>query len=146
MTRTVVAVPAFDEKRAIAKVIAGARKEGDSVTVCGDGSGDMTATIAARSQRDPRSSKPTREALFDLYAAGETKVKDIAALCGVEEATVFRWLKTYKIPTRTSVRFSRVHLPERARGPFDITNTGLYDGDGAKATPGRIGFTNSNLD
>ena len=68
-----------------------------------------------RSLEQTGSSKPTREELLDLYAAGETKMKDIAALCGVEEATVFRWLKSYKIPTRTSVRFSRVHLPERSR-------------------------------
>ena len=44
----VVAVPAYDEERTIAQVILQAQKYADSVIVCDDGSGDMTAEIAER--------------------------------------------------------------------------------------------------
>lgn len=65
---------------------------------------------------------------------------------GVSKEAVFRWLKEYRIPTRTSVRFALVKFPECSRGQADFTNTGLYDGDGSKGTPGRVSFTNANLD
>jgi len=44
----VVAIPAYNEEKTIAKVILQAQKHADSVIVCDDGSSDMTAEIAER--------------------------------------------------------------------------------------------------
>jgi glycosyltransferase involved in cell wall biosynthesis len=44
----VVAIPAFNEEKTIAKVILLAQKHSDKVVVCDDGSMDMTAEIAER--------------------------------------------------------------------------------------------------
>jgi len=44
----VAAIPAFNEEKTIAKVILLAQRHVDRVVVCDDGSGDMTAAIAAK--------------------------------------------------------------------------------------------------
>jgi glycosyltransferase involved in cell wall biosynthesis len=44
----VVGIPAFNEERAIARIIIEAQKFADAVVVCDDGSSDLTANIAER--------------------------------------------------------------------------------------------------